>query len=256
MEKDLNRQFYDELAEDYHLIFDSWDDAMSKQALTLQQIIQTYAATDASTILDCACGIGTQAIGLAALGYQVRGTDLSSKAIERAKVESQKRALAISFDVADFRTLDQDVSAVFDVVIACDNALPHLLDEADMLLAAKNILTKMRSGSLFIASIRDYDQILADKPESTQPTIKHTAGKRTISFQVWDWIEQDLYIVNHFTLKSKDDQFETNIRKTKYRAYQRDHVAELFDRAGFVDISWLMPEQSGYYQPILVCKKP
>ncbi|MEN5086081.1 class I SAM-dependent methyltransferase [Sphingobacterium faecium] len=256
MEKDLNRQFYDELAEDYHLIFDSWDDAMSKQALTLQQIIQTYAATDASTILDCACGIGTQAIGLAALGYQVRGTDLSSKAIERAKVESQKRARSISFDVADFRTLDQDVTGVFDVVLACDNALPHLLDEGDMLLAAKNISTKMRSGSLFIASIRDYDQILADKPASTQPTIKDTAGKRTISFQVWDWIEQDLYIVNHFTLKSKDDQFETNLRKTKYRAYRRDHVAELFDRAGFVDISWLMPEQSGYYQPILVCKKP
>lgn len=76
MEKDLNIQFYDELADDYHLIFDNWNEAMSKQASTLQEIIKTYAAADASTILDCACGIGTQPIGLAALGYHVWGTDL------------------------------------------------------------------------------------------------------------------------------------------------------------------------------------
>lgn len=255
MEKDLNIKFYDELSEDYHLIFDSWEDAMRKQALILKDIITLHAEPGAVTILDCACGIGTQAIGLASLHYQVRGTDLSPKAIERAKVESQKRGLSISFDVADFRTLDKDVPGVFDVVIACDNALPHLLEETDILLSAKNILTKMDSGSLFIASIRDYDQILESKPESTQPTVKDSEGKRTISFQVWDWIKEDVYVVNHFTLKGKDEKFETNLRKTQYRAYRRHDLTKIFETAGFVEISWLMPEQSGYYQPILICKK-
>ncbi|MEN5231491.1 class I SAM-dependent methyltransferase [Sphingobacterium faecium] len=256
MEKDLNIQFYDELADDYHLIFDNWNEAISKQASTLQQIIKTYAAADASTILDCACGIGTQAIGLAALGYQVWGTDLSPKAIDRAKLESDQRGLPIPYAVADFRSLEQQVTGVFDVVIACDNALPHLLDEHDMLLAAKSILTKMKSGSLFIGSIRDYDKILENKPVSTPPTVKNEEGKRTISFQVWDWIKQDVYIVNHFTLKGKDDQFETNLRKTKYRAYRRTDLTNIFDTAGFVQISWLMPQQSGYYQPIFIGKKP
>ncbi len=255
MEKDPNIQFYNELSEDYHLIFDSWEDAVKRQALILQHIITEYAKPDAATVLDCACGIGTQAIGLAALGYQVSGTDLSPKAIGRAKAEAQQRGLSISFHVADFRTLDQDVRGIFDVVIACDNSLPHLLDDHDMLMAAKSILTKMESGGLFIASIRDYDKVLEEKPESTQPTVKNTGGRRTVSFQVWDWIKEDVYTVSHFTLKGKEEQFETIVRKTKYRAYRRNYLAKIFETAGFTDLRWLMPEQSGYYQPILIGKK-
>lgn len=140
-------------------------------------------------------------------------------------------------------------------MIACDNALPHLLEESDMLLAAENILKKMDSGSVFIASIRDYDKVLEEKPESTQPTVKNSGGRRTISFQVWDWIKEDVYVVNHFTVKGKDEQFDTNMRKTMYRAYRRQDLGRIFETAGFTEIRWLMPEQSGYYQPILTGKK-
>lgn len=34
-------------------------------------------------LLDCSCGIGTQAIGLALVVYNVTATDLSEKAIKR-----------------------------------------------------------------------------------------------------------------------------------------------------------------------------
>lgn len=79
MDKDLNIQFYDELSEDYHLIFDSWEDAIKRQALILKGIITEYAKPDALTVLDCACGIGTQAIGLASLGYQVCAAQTSAQ---------------------------------------------------------------------------------------------------------------------------------------------------------------------------------
>lgn len=255
MEKDLNIKFYDDLSDDYHLIFDSWEHAITNQAQILDHIINTHASSGAVSILDCACGIGTQAIGLATLGYHVSGTDLSPKAIERAKLETQNRGLSIAFSIADFRTLDQDIEGVFEVVIACDNALPHLLHEEEMLLAAKNILTKMESGGLFIGSIQDYDKILKEKPESTQPKVKDIADQRSISFQIWDWMKNDIYVVNHFTLKGIGDDFKTYLRKTMYRAYRRADLTTIFKAAGFVDVSWLMPEQSGYYQPILICKK-
>jgi len=41
-------------------------------------------------ILDCACGIGTQAIGLAALGYCVTASDLSEGALAEAKKRAEK----------------------------------------------------------------------------------------------------------------------------------------------------------------------
>src|ERR1700736_5531060 len=50
-------------------------------------------STDAGLVLDCACGIGTQALGLARAGYNVEGTDLSRAEIERAKAEAFSRGL-------------------------------------------------------------------------------------------------------------------------------------------------------------------
>ncbi len=36
-------------------------------------------------ILDCACGIGTQAIGLASMGYQVTASDISDGELSESK---------------------------------------------------------------------------------------------------------------------------------------------------------------------------
>lgn len=56
-------------------------------------------------IHDCACGIGTQAIGLAALGYRISGSDLSRAAIQRAAREAAKRGLTIEFCLSDMTNL-------------------------------------------------------------------------------------------------------------------------------------------------------
>ncbi|MBL7706077.1 MAG: hypothetical protein JNM21_11085 [Taibaiella sp.] len=36
----LNQKFYDELSDDYHLLFADWDEAMQQQARTLDQLIR------------------------------------------------------------------------------------------------------------------------------------------------------------------------------------------------------------------------
>lgn len=256
MTNNQTKKFYDKLSADYHLIFGNWDNAIKRQSKILDNIIQQYSKNDSKTLLDCSCGIGTQAIGLAKLGYKVHATDLSPKAIERAKVEAEKRNITISLGVADFKKLEDQVEGVFDIVISCDNSLPHLLTNKELLLAAKNILSKMKSNSLFIGSIRDYDQLLEDKPTSIQPTVKDFENERTISFQVWDWNENNVYTVNHFTLKGANEEFETFLRTTQYRSYKRDEVSKIFEEAGFTEIKWLMPNESEYYQPIIIALKP
>ena len=75
---------------------------------------------------------GTQAIGLAQRGYSVQGTDLSPEAIERATHEAAAFGVTIPFAVADVRTLAEQVEGTFDAVLACDNALPHLLTDEDL----------------------------------------------------------------------------------------------------------------------------
>ena len=56
------KQFYDELAGDYHLIFQNWIESIKNQALILEKIIKKYEKFPSNSLYDCSCGIGTQAI--------------------------------------------------------------------------------------------------------------------------------------------------------------------------------------------------
>ena len=93
---------YDELADQYHLIFENWELSMERQAAVLSSILyRNCGLATTARILDCACGIGTQSLGLASLGFQVTGCDLSRRAIERARLEASQRRLNIQFSVAN-----------------------------------------------------------------------------------------------------------------------------------------------------------
>src|SRR3954462_7382978 len=124
-------EFYDGLAADYDLVYgNQWDDAVAGQGGALDSLIKR-ARPDARDVLDCSCGIGTQAIGLALRGYRVHGTDISERSIKRARAEAARLGAEVSFGVDDFRDLGT-VSREFDVVLSCDNALPHLLDDVGL----------------------------------------------------------------------------------------------------------------------------
>ena len=91
----MNNGLYDELAESYHLIFDDWDAAILRQRDVLARLLPVPAV--GKRVLDCACGIGTQAIGLAMLGYSVEGSDPSGPSINRARREATARGLKAKF---------------------------------------------------------------------------------------------------------------------------------------------------------------
>src|SRR3954447_13207509 len=77
----LAPDFYDDFAADYHLAYGGkWDAAVERQGRALAELLPA-----GGRVLDCSCGIGTQAIGLALLGCRVVGTDPSQGAIERAR---------------------------------------------------------------------------------------------------------------------------------------------------------------------------
>jgi glycine/sarcosine N-methyltransferase len=255
MELNPVKTFYDELAADYHPNFGNWGGPIVNQAKILDGVIKDHANGSAQTLLDCSCGIGTQAIGLAQTGYTVTASDLSPLAVKRAEEEALKRNVSIHFKVADFLKLESEIEDTFDVVISCDNSLPHLLRDTELQLAAKNILSKIRPGGLFIASIRDYDEILKNKPISTYPIVSDTDGTKIYTFQTWEWLENNIYTLNHYVVKGAPQNFTTSLRKAQYRAYQRNEIDAIFKDVGFTSVKWLMPEESKYYQPVMVAFK-
>ena len=79
--------FYDELAPYFHLIHPDWEKSVARQGEQLDTLIQEVVP-GARTVHDAACGVGTQALGLAARGYKVTASDIASTAVERARRES------------------------------------------------------------------------------------------------------------------------------------------------------------------------
>ena len=248
------QQFYDQLSGDYHLIFADWKKSVQRQGVILDKLIKKQGLNPPSTLLDCSCGIGTQAIGLALQGYDVQGTDLSPKSIARARKEAKNLDLKIKFQPADFRKLSQVIKDQFEIIITCDNSLPHLLTNKDLALAIKNIYKVMKPNGLLIASIRDYDTLLKEKPTITQPTLYGKGEGCYFSFQEWIW-DKNIYELNHFIIKKQKNNWKTECRNTKYRAIKRAELTKLMNVEGLSSITWHMPKATGYYQPIVTAKK-
>jgi glycine/sarcosine N-methyltransferase len=229
--------FYDDFAPDYHLAYGgNWDSAVERQGNALDALIQAELP-GARSVLDCSCGIGTQAIGLAKIGYRVVGTDISEGEIERARREAERLEAEASFAVADFRDLSS-VEGQFDVVISCDNAVPHLLDADDVPKALNQMRRKLRPGGLLVITMRDFDEALKEKPPMAPPVI--VAGQpRRVLVRLHDWDDDEpCYTVRYLVLTEREGGWELNEHTTRYRAITRNELSTAATTAGFSDSRW------------------
>jgi len=243
--------FYDDLAEDYHLIFADWDASIERQSRVIARLLRDYSGLTAGAVLDASCGIGTQAIGLAAIGFEVTATDISRASVERCAREAAKRNLAISTAVADLRVLDVTGAGRFDAVVSFDNSIPHLLDDDDLTAASASLRRVLRPEGTLLASVRDYDTLLRERPSGDVPRRFVTDSGERITFQVWEWTSEDRYSVRHFIMENRDGEYSVSERRTCYRALSRAILSHALSVAGFGDITWVMPPESGYYQPVV-----
>ncbi len=246
------RTFYDSFAEDYHLIFRDWWSSAQWQGDVLGSLLRSRGVAAPATVLDCTCGIGTQALPLAMQGYRLVGADLSARAVERARAEARHREIDVEFLSADVRSLADTVDRRFDAVVSCDNSLPHLLTDADLALALASVRRCLRDRGLFLASIRDYDALVRDQVQGVVPTMHETEGQQRIVGQAWTWAPDHRTVeINLFILQQQESGWAATVRSTTYRALLRHELTTLLASSGFDDIRWSDPHDSGYYQPIV-----
>jgi len=246
--------FYDGKAGDYEIVYGGeWERAVEEQGAALDDLIRA-SVPDARRVLDCACGIGTQAIGLAQAGFAVTATDISPVSVQRCAREAAARGLRIATDVADLRDLAAVAAGGFDVAVTFDNALAHLLDDAGLDAACAALRRVLRPGGALLASIRDYDEILRERPSGDPPRRLAAGDGERIVFQVWDWLSDDRYDLRHFIMTRRPAGWGVSERTTTYRALTRAALADALRRAGFEEVAWRMPADTGFYQPIVTAR--
>jgi glycine/sarcosine N-methyltransferase len=249
-------QPYDELAAHYDQIYENWEASIMRQATVLGGILDGECGDRRPIrVLDCACGIGTQSLGLAMKGFDIEGCDISSGAIQRARSEALKRELSIPFSVANMLQLSAIPRSSFDAVICIDNSLPHLESDQQLLQAAQQAYGKLRVGGSFIGSTRDYDRLVVERPSTQGPSFYSDSGKRRIVFQLWDWMDERRYRFHLYITRSTESAWQTFHFTSTYRAVLRSELRDILQQAGFTDVRWLLPSDTGFYQPIFVTSR-
>lgn len=260
MKKDSVRfvkECYDKLANNYKLLYEDWNESIENHAFVLASIFKSLSISPNASILDCACGIGTQLIGLSKQGFTMYGCDISDKSLQVLSKELTKRKLNAKLKNGDFRYLTNLYKNKFNVIIACDNALPHLINKVDFQSTCQQIFSLLQSGGACVLSFRNYDEILKTKP-SFAPKFyffNNEYGKR-IYFQNWIWQgNSKIYEMEFFLLIEKKGRWDITNAKGVYRAYSKKEIVKILRESGFTSITWKTPEETGYFQPMVVCLK-
>jgi SAM-dependent methyltransferase len=246
------RAFYDELAPLYHLVYEDWETSVARQGGALASLIADYWGVGACAVLDAALGIGTQALGLLARGFRVTGSDVSLGAVARARREAIVRGLSLVSLVADFRALPVR-SAAFDVVLVCDNALPHLDSEADIQGALAECFRCVRRGGGCLITMRDYGMPPPAGTVEVKPYGERVwAGRRYRLRQVWSW-RGPRYDLSFEITPTEDTGVAATVLKTSYLAIPVEQVARLMRTVGFENVARV---DGRFFQPVLVGSRP
>lgn len=94
------KAYWDEFASEY----DSYPDhglLDSDTRAAWKDLLRTWLPTTPSTVADLACGTGTLSVLAAELGHQVRGIDLSTEMVARARAKAAPFGAAIEVNEGD-----------------------------------------------------------------------------------------------------------------------------------------------------------
>jgi SAM-dependent methyltransferase len=241
--------FYDQLAPYYHLLYPDWSASIDRQAAGLAAVLAEFGVPPGASVLDAACGIGTQCLGLASRGYAMSASDISAGAVRRAEEEAARRGLRIAFSVADLRSLSAVHARDFDAVIACDNAIPHLLSEAEILRAFHECRACLRPGGVMLISVRDYDSIERKTPDVRPYGKRSDAGREYYAEQEWRWDGDEYDLLIRLIEDAPDAPRRVHEFHSRYWAVSLTTLERLIHEAGFARVE---RRDSFFFQPLLV----
>src|SRR5262245_27590680 len=161
--QNYTNEFYDAIADDYPLFYRDWQTQLEREGLGLRSIFRNRGI---ERVLDASCGVGTQAVPLAQLGFEMVAADPSAGMLRKARETADASNVAdkIEFVQADFMRLHEAVKGPFDAVVSKGNALPHLLTDEEIETAILTFYELLRPGGTLVIGMRDFGPFMEDRP--------------------------------------------------------------------------------------------
>jgi SAM-dependent methyltransferase len=211
-------------------------------------------------VLDLACGTGSHALELAALGYEVVGVDIAEGMLEEAQKKASARDVTVEFLCQDLRQLDVGEGA-FGAAVCLFYSLGYLLTDAAISDALGRVNRSLRPAGTFVveawhgaAMLSGYDEVRVrrlDLPSGDVVWVSKTdvdieSESATVSYTVFR--------------QAPDGRWDCFREEHRNRFFMRRDLARLLEAAGLVPYRWLSgyadePITTETWHLVAVCRK-
>lgn len=234
-----NQSMYDQFSTDYDR-FVNWEGRLLVEMPFLTAELTQIQSRDSNpvSVLDAACGTGQHVMALTRHGFDCSGADLSRKMIEIAQANAKAENLEINFKQAGFGQLSSVFSnQKFDSLLCLGNSLPHVLDEASMLVTLDDFKSVLKPGGKIIIQNRNFDSVMKTNIRWMEPET-HREGQNTWVFvRFYDFDPDGMLTFNILVLKDRNgNAFQQHVISTRLWPFTQVQLVDWLDKAGFDNI--------------------
>jgi SAM-dependent methyltransferase len=187
-------------------------------------------------VLDCACGVGLLAVGLALRGFETHASDASPEMVERTRALADRRGARVRARTRAWEELPPEPE--FDAVFCVGNSLAHAADRPSALAAMAGVL---RPGGVLVLTSRNWErERAAGSRLEIGDRLVVREGRRALITRAWT-IERDVIALDvAVSIIDCDGTVETAAERLTIWPFTADELNDDLRRAG------LEPQQSTF----------
>ncbi|MGP3962089.1 class I SAM-dependent methyltransferase [Nonomuraea sp. 3N208] len=143
------------------------------------------SATERSArVLDCACGIGTDAMVLAHAGFQVTATDAGPAMVAEAR---RRLPAEVEVLVARWEHLPAVVTGTYELILCLGNSLVHAGSHKAMVSALSAMHQMLAPNGMLIVDSRNWELLYRERPRIVAADrVRERDGVRACCVYVWN----------------------------------------------------------------------
>jgi SAM-dependent methyltransferase len=218
---------YDTLADVYDFLVPEALLSPAGSAAAFEAVLAEIPA--GARVLDCACGTGTLAVGLALRNFEVSASDASAEMVARTRALAAEHGVRLDVATRVWKELE---GGPFDAVFCVGNSITHAQDRRAALARMQGVL---RDGGLLALTSRTWE-----RPQEAGEEVVERHGRRARVTRTWHPGELEVVV-------SFEDDGTTYGERLRYWPYTHGELQDDLLAAGFTPATTTFDPEVGRY---------
>ena len=193
-----------------------------------------------ASVLDCACGTGMLAVGMALRGFDVSASDGSAAMVERTRRLAAEHGVGIAVAQSTWGELENTWPSPFNAVFCVGNSLTHANDRKAALRAMHGVLGEH---GLLVLTSRNWERVRAEATRSEETVERHGIRARVTHA----WHMADEWDAPHHMDIAVALPDATYTERLEFWPFTDDALAEDLRAAGFATRSSTYGDEADRY---------